>query len=57
MTFKWESDEERLLRLMKIPPKKKLEWLRQIHLFIAKYSSKRNRSIRRKLREIHSFKK
>lgn len=53
MIFKWESEEERLLKFMKIPPKKKLEWLRQINEFIVKYSSKRNRSIRRKLREIH----
>jgi hypothetical protein len=53
MIFKWESEEERLLKFMKIPPKKKLEWLRQTNEFIVKYSSKRNRSIRRKLREIH----
>lgn len=54
MIFEWESEEERLLRLMKIPPKKKLEWLRQMNEFIVKYSSKRNKLIRRKLREIHS---
>lgn len=53
MIFKWESEEERLLRFMKIPPKKKLEWLRQINEFIAKCSSKRSRSIRWKLRGIH----
>ncbi len=51
MIFKWESEEERLLRFMKIPPKKKLEWLRQMNEFMAKFSSKRTRSIRQKLRE------
>ncbi len=51
MTFEWESEEERLLRFMRIPPKKKLEWLYQINEFINKYSSKQSRVIRRKLRE------
>ena len=56
MIFEWESEEERLLRFMKIPPKKKLEWLREINEFIAKCSSKRSKLIRRKLREVHSSK-
>lgn len=50
MIFKWESQRERLLRFMKISPKKKLEWLREINEFTAKYSSKRSNLIRRKLR-------
>ena len=50
MKFRWETDEERLLRHMKLPPKKKLEWLRTINEFIAKYSSKRAKQIRSKLR-------
>ena len=49
--FEWETEEERLLRFMKIPPKKKLEWLRQMHEFMVKCSSKRTRAIRWKLRE------
>ena len=53
MIFKWETERERLLRLMKIPPKKKLEWLRQMHEFVVKSSSKRDRLIRRRLREIY----
>jgi len=50
MKFRWETDEERLLRHMKLPPKKKLEWLREINEFTAKYSSKRTKQIRSKLR-------
>ena len=52
MIFKWETEKERLLRFMKISPKKKLEWLRQMNDFIVKSSSKRDRLIRWKLREI-----
>ncbi|MFH1553143.1 MAG: hypothetical protein ABID83_05880 [Candidatus Omnitrophota bacterium] len=52
MIFKWESEEERLLRFMKIPPRKKLEWLRQMNEFLAKYTPKRQKSIRQKLREM-----
>ena len=52
MIFEWETEEERLSRLMKILPKKKLEWLRRIKEFIVKCSSKRDKLIRWKLREI-----
>ena len=52
MTFKWETEEERLLRFLKISPKKKLQWLRQMNEFIVKASSKRSKLIRRKLREM-----
>jgi hypothetical protein len=52
MIFKWETEEERLLRFIRIPPKKKLEWLREMHEFMVKCSSKRSRLIRRQLREI-----
>lgn len=52
MIFKWETEKERLLRFMKISPKKKLEWLRQMHEFIVKASSKRGKLIRWKLREM-----
>jgi hypothetical protein len=52
MIFKWETEEERLSRFMKIPPKKKLEWLRQMHEFILKSSSKQTKQIRWKLRGI-----
>ena len=50
MIFEWETEEERLLRFMKIPPKKKLEWLQKMNEFMVKCSSKRTKSIRWKLR-------
>ncbi len=51
MIFKWESEEERLLRFMKVSPKKKLEWLRQMNEFIEKASSKKDLLLRRKMRQ------
>lgn len=53
MIFKWESEDERLLRFIKISPKKKLEWLHQMHKFIVKSSSKRTKLIRWKLRKLY----
>ncbi|MCK5242392.1 hypothetical protein KAR34_08065 [bacterium] len=50
MIFKWETEEQRLLRFMKIPPKQKLEWLHQMNKFINKCSTKRTKIIRQKLR-------
>jgi len=49
--FKWESEEERLLKFMRIPPKKKLEWLRQMKEFLCKVSTKRQRDIYQRLRD------
>ena len=51
ITFRWDTEEERLLRFMKISPKKKLEWLRDMNDFLAKTSSKRQRLIRQQLRD------
>lgn len=51
MIFKWESEESRLLRFMKIPAKRKLEWLWQMHEFIRLASTKKKRAIFWKLRE------
>ncbi|MCK5493019.1 MAG: hypothetical protein KAJ14_07910 [Candidatus Omnitrophica bacterium] len=53
MIFEWETENERLLRLIKIPQKKKLEWIQQMHEFIVKSFSKRNKLIRWKLRRLH----
>ncbi|MCG2711950.1 MAG: hypothetical protein L6416_06465 [Candidatus Omnitrophica bacterium] len=50
--FTWESEKDRLKKFMKIPPKQKLEWLYQMHLFILKSSSKRGLALRRKLRQM-----
>ncbi len=49
--FKWESEEERLLKFMNVHPKKKLEWLYQMNKFVDKYSTKQNKLIRQKIRE------
>ncbi|MFA4854528.1 MAG: hypothetical protein WC616_04165 [Candidatus Omnitrophota bacterium] len=49
--FKWETEEERLLRHMKIPPKKKLQWLYEMNKFLDKYTPKKYKAMRRKLRE------
>lgn len=51
MIFKWETEEERLLKFMKIPPKKKLEWLQQMHEFTIKFSSKKWKNNFWRLRE------
>jgi len=51
MIYKWESEEERILRFMKISPLKKLEWLYQMNKFMSKFSSKRQKIIQQKLRE------
>lgn len=50
MIFEWESDEARLLRHMKIPVKKKLEWLYQMNEFINRFSSKKQQKIRQRLK-------
>lgn len=50
MNFGWESDLERLKRHMKISPKKKLEWLREMNEFSARYMPKKTRAIYLKLR-------
>ena len=49
--FKWETQKERILRFMRISPKKKLEWLQEMQEFTATTSS-RAQTLRRKLREI-----
>jgi hypothetical protein len=51
MIFGWETEEEKLLRYRKMPPKKKLEWLQKMHEFTVKTSSKRMLALRWKLRE------
>lgn len=51
MIFEWETHDQRLRRFMKISPQKKLEWLRQMQEFTLKTSTKRLKTIRRRLRE------
>ena len=52
MIDKWESQEQRLLRFMRIPPKSKLEWICQMHDFLSKAFTKEKMHIYYKLRGI-----
>lgn len=51
MIFKWESQEERLRRFMRISPKKKMEWLCQMHEFLRRALTKKNIHLYWKLRQ------
>jgi len=37
MIFSWETEDKRLLRFMKIRPKRKLEWLLEMNKFALKF--------------------
>lgn len=50
MIFRWESENERLRRFMSIPPKKKMEWLRQMREFMRKVSTDKQKEVYWKLR-------
>lgn len=52
MTFRQEDEENKLLRFMKISPKKKMEWLYQMHELMRLAYSKKQREIFWKLREV-----
>jgi hypothetical protein len=45
------SEEQRLLRFMKVSPKKKMEWIYKMHEFIRLAYSKKQRDIFWHLRE------
>ena len=51
MISKWESEKERLTKFIDIAPKKKLEWLREMHDFLNKALTKKQRHLYYKLRE------
>ena len=51
MTFQWESPNERRLRLLRISPQRKMEWLHQMHEFMLRTSSSRLKAIRLELRK------
>jgi hypothetical protein len=51
MIYKWETDEERILRHMKTPLKKKLEMLRRMQEFNRKFLPKESLKIRQLLRK------
>lgn len=50
--FKGESETDRIKRYIKVSPKKKLEWLQQMHEMVSKHISKREIKLRQKLRDM-----
>lgn len=52
MNFGWESEDEKLSRYMKIPAKKKLEWLQAMHEFTLVMASPERKKMFWKLRGI-----
>ncbi|MBD3278306.1 MAG: hypothetical protein GF388_08405 [Candidatus Aegiribacteria sp.] len=51
MSFQWETEEERLKRLMSYSPRKKMQWLRKMQELILKASSRKDLELRRRLRD------
>ncbi|MCK5580204.1 MAG: hypothetical protein KAJ18_02915 [Candidatus Omnitrophica bacterium] len=49
--FEWESEKDRLLKALKMSPRRKMEWLREMNEFSAKYMPSKSRKVRQKLRE------
>jgi len=52
MSSGWDIETDRLLRYMKVPARKKLEFLGQMHQFMVKTYSKERKKIFWKLRGI-----
>ena len=52
MKFGWESEEDKITRYMKVPPKKKLEWLQAMHNMLLAIASPERRKIFWKLRGV-----
>jgi len=48
---KWESQEEKIRYYMSISPKKKLEWLQEMHDFLRKALTKKEKRVYYRLRE------
>lgn len=48
MNFGWESEKEKLQRMIDLPPRKKLEWLLKINEFSSKCLSPSHRNVLRK---------
>ncbi len=53
MTGHWETLEERVSRFIKIPVKKKLEWLRQMQEFQSRHEPELRKRLRARLRDVH----
>ena len=51
----WETEEQRLLRFMKMSPEVKLSLLREMNEFLYKASDQKTKALRNKLREHKKF--
>lgn len=52
MNFGWESEEEKMLRYMKVSPRRKLELLQKMHEFLLATATPKRKKIFWKLRGI-----
>ncbi|MBN1527404.1 MAG: hypothetical protein JW919_07480 [Candidatus Omnitrophica bacterium] len=52
MKFGWETDKEKIERSIKVPPKKKMEWLQAVHEMLLAVATPGRRNIFWKLRGI-----
>ena len=50
MIFEWETEEQRLLKYMRIPAKKKLQWRKTFQDFQRKHLSSKSKRIRQALK-------
>ena len=55
MIYKWESSKAKLLKSMSVPPKQKMEWLREINEFLDKYTPAKTKKMKRALRNARSL--
>ncbi len=53
MNFGWESEEKKILRYMRLPPEKKMEWVQKMHDFLLATATPARKKIFWKLRGIN----
>lgn len=51
LSFGWEKEDERINKGMRIPPKEKLIWLREMNEWTDKVLSNKQKEVRRRLNE------
>jgi hypothetical protein len=51
LSFGWEKEDERINKGMRIPPKEKLIWLREMNEWTDKVLSNKQKGVRRRLNE------
>jgi|GEM_PF-1093666 len=50
MIFEWETEDQRLLKYMRIPAQKKLEWLKTFQDFQRKHLTAKSKRVRQALK-------